>query len=83
MSAERIRQLAVEIGRQNKVALLASWGICRTNNSDNLPQLYMIVGAMGGHMGKSGHMTAVASHTSAWQPWPESGAGGWQWAAGY
>ena len=65
VSAERIRQLAVEIGRQNKVALLASWGICRTNNSDNLPQLYMIVGAMGGHMGKSGHMTAVASHTSA------------------
>lgn len=47
VSAERIRQLAVEIGRQNKVALLASWGICRTNNSDNLPQLYMIVGRHG------------------------------------
>lgn len=64
VSADRIRQLAVELGRDNKVAMLTSWGVARTNNSDNLPQLYMILGAMGGHMGKSGHMTSVACHVN-------------------
>ncbi|MCI9494513.1 molybdopterin-dependent oxidoreductase [Adlercreutzia mucosicola] len=62
--ADRIRQLAVELGRDHKVAMLTSWGVARTNNSDNLPQLYMILGAMGGHMGKSGHMTSVACHVN-------------------
>lgn len=56
-SADRIMALAKEIGKDNKVALLTSWAPARTNNSDNLPQLFMIIGAMTGHMGKSGHMT--------------------------
>lgn len=64
VAADRIRQLAVELGREHKVSLLTSWGVARANNSDNLPQLYMIVGAMGGHMGKSGHMTSVACHVN-------------------
>lgn len=61
-SAERILQLAREIGKERKVALLTAWAPARTNNSGNLPQLFMIIGAMTGHMGKSGHMTSVVCH---------------------
>ena len=37
----------------------------RVNNTDNLPQLVMTVGAMGGHMGKSGHMTGSTMHVTS------------------
>ncbi len=63
--AGRIKRLAAEIGMKNSVALLASWGVCRVNNSDNFPQLLMTVGAMTGHMGKPGHMTGSCSHITA------------------
>ena len=58
-SADRILQLAREIGKDNKIGLLTAWAPARTNNSDNLAQIFMIIGAMTGHMGKSGHMTSV------------------------
>ena len=60
--AETIVRLAHMLGVNNKVALLTSWSVCRTNNSDSLPQLFMTIGAMTGHMGKSGHMTGVCVH---------------------
>ena len=62
---EAIKALAHRIGCKHKVALLSSWGVCRVNNSDNFPQLLMSVGAMTGHMGKSGHMTGACCHKYA------------------
>ncbi|NMA69649.1 MAG: molybdopterin-dependent oxidoreductase [Desulfitobacterium sp.] len=54
-----IRYLARAIGMQNKVSILAGWASGRAQNSDNLPQMFMAIGAMTGHIGKSGHMTGV------------------------
>ena len=62
--ADTILELARTIGKDNKVALLTSWATGRTNNSDNFAQLLMTVGAMGGHMGKSGHCTSVTAHNT-------------------
>ncbi len=43
---------------ENKTALLCGWGPGRCNDVDNLPQILMAVGCvLGGHFGKSGHMT--------------------------
>ena len=55
--ARGIRNLARAMGKDHKVGFLVSAASARINNTDNLPQLVMTVGAMGGHMGKSGHMT--------------------------
>jgi anaerobic dimethyl sulfoxide reductase subunit A len=60
ISPEKIEELANILGKQNKVAMLSSWGPARGNNSDNLPQIFMIVGAMGGHFGQSGHMMSCS-----------------------
>lgn len=54
-----IKYLARAIGMQNKVSLLAGWASGRAQNADNLPQMFMTLGAMTGHIGKSGHMTGV------------------------
>lgn len=61
----RIRQLAVSFGKTNKVAFLCGMASARTRNSDNLPQLIMTIGAMTGHMGKSGHMTGSTMHATS------------------
>lgn len=57
VDAEVIRSFAETMGKDNKVAFLTSAASARVNNVDNLPQLFMTLGAMGGHMGKSGHMS--------------------------
>lgn len=57
---DTIREIARKLGKDNKVALLTSWSTARAYNSDSLPQLFITVGAMGGHFGKSGHMTGVS-----------------------
>ena len=61
-SPEAIRNLARAMGKDHKVGFLVSAASARVNNTDNLPQLVMTVGAMGGHMGKSGHMTGSTMH---------------------
>lgn len=61
----KIRQLAIKMGKNNKVAFLCGMASARVNNVDNLPQLVMTVGAMGGHMGKSGHMTGSTMHATS------------------
>lgn len=58
-SAEQIRKLAYEIAPSKKVAIMTSWGPSRTLDTDHISQLFMTLGAMTGHMGKSGHMTSV------------------------
>ena len=63
--ANEIRQLALEIGKNKKVAFLCGMASARTKNADNLPQLIMTIGAMTGHMGKSGHMTGSTMHATS------------------
>lgn len=53
------------MGKKNKVAFLSSAANARVNNVDSLPQLVMTIGAMGGHMGKSGHMTGTTMHCTS------------------
>lgn len=54
VSAERVHVLANEIGMHNKVAIMCGWASARTQNSDNLPQLFMTIGAMTGRFGRPG-----------------------------
>ena len=68
VSPERIRQFAHEIGMQTKVALYTSWGPARTDNADHWPQMFMTLGAMGGHFGKSGHMCGCRTTHQAATP---------------
>ncbi len=61
----QIRALARQMGKNRKVAFLVSTASARVNDVDNLPQLVMTIGAMGGHMGKSGHMTGSTMHCTS------------------
>ncbi|KUO60030.1 MAG: dimethyl sulfoxide reductase subunit A [Gracilibacter sp. BRH_c7a] len=61
----QIEQLALEFGKNKKVAFLCGMASARTRNADNLPQLIMTIGAMTGHMGKSGHMTGSTMHATS------------------
>lgn len=65
----RIRRLAREIGMVHRVALLTGWSVARVNNADAWPQMFMTLGCMTGHIGKSGHMTGVSC-------WEKAGNGG-------
>ncbi|ACL19996.1 molybdopterin-dependent oxidoreductase [Desulfitobacterium hafniense] len=65
VAPDRIRYLARAMNKNKKVALLYAWSAGRTQNADNLPQMAMILGAMTGHMGKSGHMCGVSCHSGA------------------
>lgn len=61
----QIEKLALEFRKDKKVAFLCGMASARTTNSDNLPQLIMTIGAMTGHMGKSGHMTGSTMHATS------------------
>lgn len=63
--AAKIEELARIMGKDNKVAFIAGIGPARCNNAEAFTQLHMIVGAMGGHIGKSGHMTGTNSNLVA------------------
>lgn len=62
---EQIDMVARALTKQKKVAFLCGMASARTHNADNLPQLVMTIGAMGGHMGKSGHMTGSTMHATS------------------
>ena len=64
-TAEDIRWFAETVGKDHKVMLLHNYALARCMNSDNVPQAFLAVGAMGGHMGKSGHATGGAYKTYA------------------
>jgi len=57
--ADKIWELGRIMAKDNKVALVTGYGPARNNDAEVMTQLHMVVGAMGGHMGKSGHMTGV------------------------
>ena len=65
ISEDKIVELARILGKDNKVAFIAGIGPARNNNAEAFTQLHMMVGAMGGHIGKSGHMTATNSNLVA------------------
>lgn len=65
LEPNRIRKLAIEIGSTSKVALLTGWASARVQNQDSLPQMLMTLGAMTGHIGKSGSMTGASAHSAA------------------
>lgn len=54
---ETLREVAHVLGMKNNVALLDGWATARTYNTEQLPQLTICLGAMGGHIGKSGNCT--------------------------
>jgi anaerobic dimethyl sulfoxide reductase subunit A len=58
--AEKIWELGRLMGMKNKVGLVTGFGPARNQNAEIMTQLHMIVGALGGHIGQSGHMTGVA-----------------------
>ena len=60
IAPEDIERIARILGKDNKVALLSSWAPARGNNADSLPQIFMALAALGGHFGKSGHMTGCS-----------------------
>ena len=62
-SVEDIKNLAWELRKGPKVALVNCCANGRTCNNDNLPQLFMTVACMGGHTGSSGQMFGTIYHT--------------------
>ena len=61
-SVEQITLLAREMTCQKKVGTIHSWAPARTTNGDSNVHLSVIIGAITGHMGKSGHFTSTTSH---------------------
>jgi anaerobic dimethyl sulfoxide reductase subunit A len=62
---EKITWFAKTLGKEHKVALLHSYAAARANGAENVPQLFMTLGAMGGHFGKEGHCCGSAYHRNA------------------
>ncbi len=63
---EQITELARAFGKKNNVWFLHSFAAARNDGAENLPQIVMTIGAMGGHMGKPGNCTALSyTHNSA------------------
>ena len=59
---EQITMLARALGKKNNVWILHSFAMARNDGAENIPQIVMTLGAMGGHYGKPGNCTA-ASYT--------------------
>ena len=76
VSAEKIAWFAREVGMKKNVWLLHNFAAARCNGSENLPQLFMTIGAMGGHMGKPGNCTANNYHANAGNGGPALVKGG-------
>jgi len=57
---ENITMLARVMGKKNNVWFMYSFAAARNNGSENIPQIVLTIGAMGGHMGKPGNCTALS-----------------------
>lgn len=60
-----IRWYAELLGKNNKVMMLHSFSFARCHDAEDVPQLFMTLGAMGGHFGKSGHACGSTYHSGA------------------
>ncbi|MBR5473835.1 MAG: molybdopterin-dependent oxidoreductase [Lachnospiraceae bacterium] len=65
VSVDQITMLAEVLGKKNNVWMLHNYAAARNNGAENLPQLFMTVGAMGGHMGKAGNCCTNNYHANA------------------
>ena len=59
---EQITELARSIGKTHNVWMLHNFGAARCTGSENIPQLFMTVAAMGGHFGKPGNCMSSNYH---------------------
>ena len=73
---EKITWFAREIGKKKNVWLLHNFAAARCDACENVPQLFMTLGAMGGHMGKPGNCTANNYHANAGNGGPALVKGG-------
>ena len=62
--AEQITELARILGKNNNTYFLHNYGFVRINGAEMVPQMFMALGAMGGHMGKPGNATGGAYHAN-------------------
>ena len=62
---EDIKWLAGQIGKDRKAMLLHNYALARCHGAENVPQGFMTVAAMGGHVGKSGECFGGAYKTYA------------------
>lgn len=62
---EDIQYYARHLTKQKKVMLLHSYAPARCMGAEDFPQLFLTVGCMGGHLGKSGHATGAIFHQYA------------------
>lgn len=61
---EQVTEFARILGKNNKTMILHNYGMVRCNGAEMIPQMLMALGAMGGHMGKSGHACGSAYHAN-------------------
>ncbi len=69
--AKQITELARVLAKNNKTMILHNYGLARCNGAEMIPQMLMAIGAMGGHMGKSGHACGGAYHAAAGNMGPD------------
>lgn len=65
VDVEQITYFAREIGKTHNVWMLHNFAAARCNGSENVPQLFMTLGCMGGHMGKPGNCVSNNYHANA------------------
>ncbi len=83
--ADTLREVARILGKDNNVAILSSWASARTYDNEQLPQTAICLGAMGGHIGKSGNCVGPTAwnHTNNFGPrLVKAGSGGPSGATG-
>lgn len=66
-----IRYLARVLGKTNKTMFLHSYAPARNKGAEDFPQLFLTLGCMGGHLGKSGHATGAMFHFCAGDNGPQ------------
>ena len=76
VTVEQITYFAREIGKTHNVWMLHNFAAARCNGSENLPQIFMTVSAMGGHYGKPGNCSANNYHANAGNGGPALVKGG-------
>ncbi len=64
-SVDDIVWYAHQIGCQHNVAMLHSYSFARCNDADDVPQLFMTLGCLGGHFGKKGNCCGTVYHAMA------------------
>jgi anaerobic dimethyl sulfoxide reductase subunit A len=69
--AAQITSFARAIGKKDNVMLLHNMAASRNHGADQLPQLFMTIGCMGGHIGKPGNACGSCYHADAGNAGPK------------